>query len=82
MFQEATKPFNNVLVNTGLNEELKYTNKGTIQNKRGQTPNDSDPKKSEPLTNKTKENSNKNRRRKNTWYIYTHTFIVRLFTTT
>ena len=32
---------------------------GTIQNKRGKTPNDSNPKKSEPLTNNTKEKSNK-----------------------
>ena len=45
IFQEATKPYNNVLKNNGHNDELKYINKGTIQNKRGKTPNDSDPKK-------------------------------------
>ena len=68
IFQEATKPCNNVLKNNGHKEELKYTNKGTIQNKRGKTLNDSDPKKSEPLTNNTKENSNKKTRRKITCF--------------
>ena len=68
IFQEAAKPYNNVLKNNGHKEELKYTNKGTIQNKRGETPNDSDPKKSEPLTNDTKENNNKKRRRNITWF--------------
>ena len=64
IFQETAKPYNNVLKNNGHKEELKYTNNGTTQDKRGKTPNDSDPKKSEPLTNKRKENSNKKRRRK------------------
>ena len=68
IFQEAAKPYNNGLKNNGHKEELKYTNKGTIQNKRGETSNDSDPKKSEPLTNNTKENNNKKRRRKITWF--------------
>ena len=45
IFQEAAKPYNNVLKNNAHKEELKYTNKGTIVNKRGKTPNDSDPKK-------------------------------------
>ena len=67
IFQEAAKPYNNVLKNNGHMEELKYTNKGTIQNKRGKTPNISDPQKSEPLTNNTKENNNKKKRRKITW---------------
>ena len=67
IFQEAAKPYNNVLKNNGHKKELKYANKGTIQNKRGETPNDSDPKKSEPLTNNTKENNEK-RRRKITWF--------------
>ena len=69
IFQEAAKPYNNVLKNNGHKEELKYTNKGTIQNKRGETPNDSDPKKSEALINNTKENNNNNKRkRKITWF--------------
>ena len=69
IFQEAVKPFNNVLKNNGHKEGLKYTHKGTIQNKRGKTPNDSDPpQKTEPFTNNTKENSNKERRRKITWF--------------
>ena len=65
ILQEAAKLYNNVLKNNGHKEELKYTNKGTIQNKRGKTPNVSDPKKSEPLTNNTKGNNNKKRRRFN-----------------
>ena len=68
IFQEAAKPYNNVLKNNGHKEELKYTNKGTIQNKRGKTSNDSDPRKLEPLTNNPKENNNKKRRRKITWF--------------
>ena len=68
IFQEAAKPYNNALKNNGHKEELKYTNKGTFQNKRGITPNDSDPQKYEPLTNNTKENSNKKRRMKITWF--------------
>ena len=68
IFQEAAKPYNNVLKNNGYKEELKNTNKGTIQIKREKTPNVSDPKKSEILTNNTKENSNKKRRRNITWF--------------
>ena len=68
IFQEAAKPYNNVLKNNGHKEELKYTIKGTIQNKRGERPNDSNPKESEALTNNTKENNNKKRRRKITWF--------------
>ena len=48
ILQEAAKPYNNVLKNNGHKEELKYTNKGTIQNKRGETPNGSDPKNLSP----------------------------------
>ena len=51
IFQEATKPYNNVLFNNEHKEELKYTNKGSIQSKRGKTPNDSDPKIFEPPKN-------------------------------
>ena len=40
IFQKAAKPYNN-----GHKEELKYTNKRTIQNKRGETPNNSGRKK-------------------------------------
>ena len=68
IFQEAAKPYNNVLKNNGHKEGLKYTKMGTIQNKRGKMPNDSNPKKSEPLTNNTNEKSNKKRRRKVTWF--------------
>ena len=59
IFQEAAKPYNNVLKNVGHKEELKYTNKVTIQNKRGKTLKDSAPQKLEPFTNNTKENYNK-----------------------
>ena len=59
IFQEAAKPYNNVLKYNGHKEERKYTNKGTIQNKRGKSPNDSDPKKSEPLANDTKKTATK-----------------------
>ena len=51
IFQEAAKPYNNVLFNNEHKEELKYTNKGSIQSKRGKTPNDSDPKIFEPPKN-------------------------------
>ena len=36
ILQEAAKPYNNVLENNGHKEELKHTNKGTIQNKNTQ----------------------------------------------
>ena len=38
IFQEAEKPYNNVLKNNGHKEELKHTNKGTTQNNRGKHP--------------------------------------------